>query len=156
LHYKCINSSDGYGSKIFDPGWFGSNFCCSGWVGSGQPSLIWVWIWKISPKNIKFFNFLPIGSKKCHWVRLKSTRVRAGSASYLLQVKSMFGSGQGQSLISSFCSLYTNKDVTAFLSLHVVFYSYLIVLESYESKILRYFFKSAQQSLLTGIVIFYR
>jgi len=33
-------------------------------VGSGQLSLVWVWVWKISPKNPKFFNFFPIGSKK--------------------------------------------------------------------------------------------
>jgi len=30
-------------------------------VGSGQPSMVWIWIWKISPKNINFFTF---GSKK--------------------------------------------------------------------------------------------
>jgi len=29
------------------------------WVGSGQPSMVWVW--KISPKNVKFFNFFPSG-----------------------------------------------------------------------------------------------
>jgi len=33
-------------------------------VGSGQPFMVWVRIWKISPKNVKFFNFFPIGSKK--------------------------------------------------------------------------------------------
>jgi len=33
-------------------------------VGLGQPSLIWVWIWKICPKNIKSFKFLPVGSNK--------------------------------------------------------------------------------------------
>jgi len=69
-------------------------------VGSGQPSLVWVWIWKFSPKNPKFFSFLTFGSKKCHRVGLKSTRVKAGSASYLVRVKSMLGSGQGPSLLS--------------------------------------------------------
>jgi len=33
-------------------------------VRSGHPSLVWVWIWKISPKNLKFFNFFPFRSKK--------------------------------------------------------------------------------------------
>jgi len=42
-----------------------------GQVGSGQ---VWVRIWKISPKNIKFFNFFPIGSKKSLWVRSKAGR----------------------------------------------------------------------------------
>jgi len=33
-------------------------------VGSHQPSLVRVWVWKIFPKNTKFFNFFPFGSKK--------------------------------------------------------------------------------------------
>jgi len=41
-------------------------------VGSGQffvarvgsAICVWVWISKISPKNVKFFNFFPFGSKK--------------------------------------------------------------------------------------------
>jgi len=33
-----------------------------GWVGSGKPSMVWVW--KISPKNVKFFNFFPSGRVK--------------------------------------------------------------------------------------------
>jgi len=60
-------------------------------VGSGQPFMVWVWIWKISPKNVKFFNFFPFGSKK-------SLRVKGGLASYLMRVKSKLGSGQGPSL----------------------------------------------------------
>jgi len=32
-----------------------------GQVGSGQPSLAWVW--KISPKDVKFFSFFPVRSK---------------------------------------------------------------------------------------------
>jgi len=56
-------------------------------VGSGQPSLVWAW--KISPKNPKNFKFLfALGQKKSHWVGSKSTRVKGGSVSYLLQVKS--------------------------------------------------------------------
>jgi len=30
-------------------------------IGSGQPIMVWVRIWKISPKNVKFFNFFPFG-----------------------------------------------------------------------------------------------
>jgi len=48
---------DGFRSKNFDPG--RANFC-----GSGLPFMVWVWIGKISPKNVKFFNFFPFGSKK--------------------------------------------------------------------------------------------
>jgi len=43
-------------------------------VGSGQPSLVWVW--KISPKNPKFFK------------KISSDRVKVGLAYYLLRVKS--------------------------------------------------------------------
>jgi len=32
-------------------------------VGLGQPFMVWVWVWKISPQNIKFFNFFPFGQK---------------------------------------------------------------------------------------------
>jgi len=39
------------------------------WVG--WVSLHWVWIWKISPKNVKFFNFLPFGSKRVSLGRVK-------------------------------------------------------------------------------------
>jgi len=44
------------------------------WPGSGPVShlwFIWVWIWKISPKNVKFFNFFPFGSKKISSGRVK-------------------------------------------------------------------------------------
>jgi len=34
------------------------------WLGLGQPFMVWVWIWEISPKNVKFFNFFLFGSKK--------------------------------------------------------------------------------------------
>jgi len=61
--------------------------------------MVWVRIWKISPKSIKFFNFFPFGSKKLLWVRSESTRVKTGSAPYLLWVKSKLGSGQGPSLV---------------------------------------------------------
>jgi len=58
--YALVYYSDGTRSNIFDPGCVGSIFCCSGWVGSGQPSLVW----KISPKNPNFFNFFHSGQKK--------------------------------------------------------------------------------------------
>jgi len=39
--------------------------------GSGSKFMVWVWIWKISPKNVKFFNFFPLRSKKISagWVK---------------------------------------------------------------------------------------
>jgi len=63
-------------------------------VGSGQPFLIWVWIWKISPKNVHFSIFFLFMSKKISLGRVKSTWVKGGSASYLLRVKSMLGLGR--------------------------------------------------------------
>jgi len=60
----CISDSDGSRSKNFDASWVRSIFCSLGQVGLGQPFMVWVWIWKISPKNVKFFNFFPFGSKK--------------------------------------------------------------------------------------------
>jgi len=68
-------------------------------VASVQPFMVWVWIWKISPKNFKFFNFFPSGQKKSLWVGSESTRVKGGLASYLLRVKTKLGSGQGPSLL---------------------------------------------------------
>jgi len=58
-----VPTSDGSGSKFFDPCQVGSIFCGSGWVGTGQPFMVWIRIWKISAQNIKFFNILPYGSK---------------------------------------------------------------------------------------------
>jgi len=81
LRYLTV---DGSGSKFFDPVW----------VGSGQPSMILVLVWKISPKNVKFFNFSPSDQKKSLRVGSKSTWVKGGSASYLLWVKSKLGLGR--------------------------------------------------------------
>jgi len=67
------------------------------WAGSRQPSLFWVRVWKIPPKNPKIFNFFSFGSKKSLRVGSKLD----GFASYLLRVKSMLGSGQGPSLLSN-------------------------------------------------------
>jgi len=61
---------------------------------SGRVS--YLWNWKISPQNPNFFHF---GSKKSHWVRSKNIRIKGESAPYLLPVKSMLGSVQGQSLV---------------------------------------------------------
>jgi len=70
-------------------------------VGLGQPPIVWVRIWKISPKNVKFFNFFPSGQKKLIWVESESTRIKAGLASYLLRVKSKLRLGQGPSLLAT-------------------------------------------------------
>jgi len=91
----------GTGQKFLT--WVGSGQFFVARVGSGQPFMVWARIWKISPKNVKFFNFFPSGKKKSLRVGSESTRVRAGSASYLLRVKSKLGlgqvgSGQGPSL----------------------------------------------------------
>jgi len=69
----CARCSDESGSKIF-------------WPGSGQQFMAWVWIWKISPKNVKFFIFFPSGKKKSLRIGSKSTRVKGRLASYLLRV----------------------------------------------------------------------
>jgi len=50
---------------------FGSIFCSSGRVRLGQTSLVWVLVWKIFPKNPKFFNFFSFGSKKIPSGRVK-------------------------------------------------------------------------------------
>jgi len=34
------------------------------WVGSSQPFMVWVWILKISPKNVTLFNLFPFDPKK--------------------------------------------------------------------------------------------
>jgi len=51
-----VGYSDGSGSKQFGPGWV--NFL---WLGLGQPSMVWVW--KISPRNVKCFNFFSLPVK---------------------------------------------------------------------------------------------
>jgi len=71
-------------------------------VGSGQVSHLWFEyrIGKFPLKMSNFSIFCPSGQTKCHRVGSKSAHVRAGSASYLLRVKSMSGSGQGPSLVT--------------------------------------------------------
>jgi len=71
--------------------WSGVKFF---WPWLGQPFMVWSWVWKISPQNVKFFNFFPSGQKKSFGVGSKSTRVKGRSASYLLRLKSMLEFGQ--------------------------------------------------------------
>jgi len=68
-------------------------------VGSGQPFMVWLEFGKFPLKMSNFSIFSPSGQKKLLRVGLESTRVKAGSASYLLRVKSKLGSGQGPSLV---------------------------------------------------------
>jgi len=99
--WDWVADSDGSGSKFFELGQVGS--IIAGRVRLGQPFMVWVWIWKISSKNVKFFNFFPFGLKKFLRVGSKSTGVKGGTASYLLRVKSKLGSGWvGSGPISSY------------------------------------------------------
>jgi len=50
--------------KNFWPGSGRINFLWLVVCGLGQPFMVWVWILKISAKNVKFFNFFPLGQKK--------------------------------------------------------------------------------------------
>jgi len=76
-------------------------------VGSGRVSHLWFGLefGKFPLKMSNFSIFYPSGQKKLLRVGSESTRVKAGSASYLLRVKSKLGSGrvesgQGPSLLS--------------------------------------------------------
>jgi len=83
-------------SKIFDPVRVGSIFC-----GSGRVSHSWFGFeFEKFPLTMSNFSiFFPSGQKKFLRVRSESTRVKGGSAFYLLRVKSKLGSGQGTSLV---------------------------------------------------------
>jgi len=75
-------------------------------LGLGQPSLVWVWVWKISPKNTKNFNFFSSDQKKISLGWVKNTQVKGRSASYLLPGKSILGLGWvrlGQDPPLTFC-----------------------------------------------------
>jgi len=96
---QCGFDRDRSGSKSFYPGRVGSIFCCLGWVRPGQLSLVWVWIWKISPKNSKFINIFPIGSKNLF--RLGQIVLGSRMVALILMESQKFdrvGSGQGQFL----------------------------------------------------------
>jgi len=91
------DTSDGSGSKFFDPGRF--NFL---WLGSGQPFMVWDWFWKKFPLKTSNFSIIsPSVQKKYLQVGSKSTRVKGRSASYLLRVKSKIGFCQGPSLANT-------------------------------------------------------
>jgi len=71
-------------------------------VGSGQPFMVWVRIWKISPKNVKFFNFFPSGQKNCFGSGRKVPGSKPGRPLIYCGSKvssGRVGSGQGPSLL---------------------------------------------------------
>jgi len=65
-------------------------------VGSGRVSHLWFGLefGKFPLKMSNFSIFSPSGQKKLLQVGSERTRVKAGSASYLLRVKSKLGSGR--------------------------------------------------------------
>jgi len=69
-----------FGMNVTDWGWHCWFFL---FVGSGQPSLVWVWFWKKS----QIFQFFPFGSKKSLRVGSKSTWVKDRSAPYIRRSK---------------------------------------------------------------------
>jgi len=78
--------SDGFGSKIFDPGQF--------FIGRVKLAIFGLGLaLKISPQKSQIYYLLPFGSKKSLRAGSKSTRIIGGSASYLLWVKSIARSG---------------------------------------------------------------
>jgi len=58
---KCPSTSDGSGSKIFDPSWVGSIFSGSGWVSHSWFGLEFG---KFPLKTSNFSIFFPSGQKK--------------------------------------------------------------------------------------------
>jgi len=94
-------------TSFFDSSWVGSIFC-----GSGQVSHLWFGFGKFPLKMSIFSIFFPSDQKKSLQVGSKSTWVKGGSASYLLQVKSKLGSGQGPSLcLSSMASSFLKQKM---------------------------------------------
>jgi len=69
-------------------------------VGSGQPFLVWVWVWKISPKNPNFSIFL-FGFKKISSSRVKKypSQRWVGFLYTVGQKYARVGPGQGPSLV---------------------------------------------------------
>jgi len=86
-----ILSLSSFASLIFNPFTIlmgqGQKFLT--WVRPGEPSFVWIWVGKFPPKIPNFSIFF---SSDC--VGLKNTRIKGGSASYLLWAKSMLGSGR--------------------------------------------------------------
>jgi len=73
-------------SKFFDPGWFKSIFCSSGWVRH-----LWFAFSKLPLKMSIFLIFSPLDQKNLFRSGQKSPRVKGGLASHLLRVKSILG-----------------------------------------------------------------
>jgi len=98
-----MQSSDGSGSKIFDPGWV--NFCGSGWV-----SYVWFGFgfgkFPLKISNFSIFSFR-VGSK--------STQVKSRLTSYLVRVKSKLGPGQGPSLIQNHLNIWSYSPSFCFV-----------------------------------------
>jgi len=80
----------GLGEKFLS--WIGSGHFFVAWVGSGQPPL---GLYNLSSYKSKFFYDFPLGLKKISVCRVKKYSGQSQvSLYYLLQVKSMLGSGQ--------------------------------------------------------------
>jgi len=108
----------------------GQNF----WPGSGWVSHLWFGFGfrKFPLKTSNFSIIFPSDQKKSLRVGSKSARVRGGWASYLLQVKSKCGSGQGPSLLATTGNknsllLYVN---TLFVTLCHYFCLWRLVIEA--------------------------
>jgi len=84
-------------------------------VRSGRVSHLWFGLeFGKFPIKMSIFQFFSLRvKKKLLRVGSESTRVKAGSASYLLRVKSKLGSGQGPSLvdIGTFLNLSPNLSI---------------------------------------------
>jgi len=70
-------------------------------IGSGRVSHLWFGseFGKFPLKTSNFSIFFSLGQKKSLRVGSESIRVKGGSASYLLRVKSKLGSSRGPSLL---------------------------------------------------------
>jgi len=77
-------------------------------MGLGQPSLAWACIWKISPKNLRFYNFFPLDQKKSLGVRSKVLGSKTGQPHIYCAVKSMLGSGRVRAHL--YHAVVLNKD----------------------------------------------
>jgi len=104
---KMYLNSDMGRTKIIDPSWIWSIFCCSGrvshfWFGPG--------FGKFPLKIQKISTFSPADQKNLFRSYQKNIRVKDGSASYLLRVKNMLWVGSGlicslEDWNQSFCNL---------------------------------------------------
>jgi len=79
-------------------------------VGPGQPFMVWVWIWKISTKNVKFFNFFPFGSKNIFGSGQKVPKSKAGWPLIYCESKVSLGL-VGSGPISKLECLFTGMEI---------------------------------------------